>query len=106
MMIPGAQLLERNSEISIRQPSIPLFFLSLSCQLFILLVGHASTRRLFRGENNEMRVERWRSADYPHDLPRLSRNHDDAIATISVQHPFFSFESPASRAGKSFVSWL
>lgn len=58
----------------------------LSCRLLSIflrnfLVERASTRRLFRGENNEMRVERWLSMLVIHVsllLPRLSRDHDDA----------------------------
>lgn len=63
---------------------IPIFRLALLSWLLPVLlrnflVGRASMRRLFRDENNGMRVERWPLLVIyvPLLLPRLSRDHND-----------------------------
>lgn len=62
-----------------RSSAVALLSRLLPVLLRNFLVGRASTRRLFRDENNRMRVERWPSLVIHVSLllPRLSRHHND-----------------------------
>lgn len=77
------------SDVSVRlsQPPVPLFSLlssSSSVKTFPHLVGRASTRRLFRGENNGMRVEK-----------------SPPLVIHGEQPKYFFFFSPVGRAACS-----